>query len=161
MPRAVRTIRAPRLLRPIPQWRRALRAVEGDLRSRTGRGRGLTEGNMRYIVILSLAAGLQISASEAQAPMSPSVKAQLCKLAKRDAALSPAEVEAIRQARSECLAAPQELGPIVEKCKSRVDTWRKLVLTECTSTQTYKPKNCSPDYPATADKRMAMYCTEE
>ena len=113
---------------------------------------------MRYFAVVLLVAISLTFVALADAPMSPTVKAHLCKLAKRDAALSPAEVEAIRQARAECLAAPPELSQTVTKCKTSV--YGNVGNTKCTSTQTHI-KNCPADYPATAEKRVAMYCTDE
>jgi hypothetical protein len=40
----------------------------------------------------------------AEAPMSPAVKAHLCTLAKRDAAIAPAKIEQHEEERAECLA---------------------------------------------------------
>ena len=114
---------------------------------------------MSYLAGVLMVALSLTSISYADAAMSPAVKAHLCKLAKRDAALSPVEVEAIRQARAECLAAPPELSQTVTKCKTRV--YGNVGKTKCTSTQEYIPKNCPPDYPATAEKRIAEYCTDE
>ena len=114
---------------------------------------------MRYFAVVLLLFSLPF-VSHAAKQMSPAVKAHLCKLAKRDAALSPEEAAAIRRRREECLAAaPTELGPAVTKCTST--KWGYSVNTKCTTTQPVIPKHCPKDYAATAEKRIAEYCTDE
>ncbi len=61
---------------------------------------------MRYVAIIALAAGLQISTSQADALMSPAVKAHLCGLAKRDAAITPEQIDAHDEMYVACLAEP-------------------------------------------------------
>ena len=113
---------------------------------------------MPYLVVLLLVS--LASTTQAAGTMSPAVKAHLCKLAKRDAALTPEEAEVIRRRREECLAAaPTELGPAVTKCKSTGSGYS--VNTTCTTTQPVIPKYCPKDYAASAEKRMALYCTDE
>lgn len=127
---------------------------------------------MRYIVIIALAAGLQISVIQADAPMSPAVKAHLCTLAKRDAAYSAEDIERMNRERAECLASipPPESGPVETECttesaKRVFGTFHKQARTYCKSTQqeTRQTKKCphKTDYLADADERVEKYCTDE
>ena len=59
---------------------------------------------MRYLTLIAIVASLQIPTSQADAPMSPEVKAYLCELAKRDAAITEADIEKQDQERAACLA---------------------------------------------------------
>jgi len=65
-------------------------------------------------------AHLHVTSSQADATMSPAVKAHLCGLAKRDAAFTPAEIGAMDRARVECIAslAPRGSGPAATTCKA-------------------------------------------
>ena len=67
---------------------------------------------MRNTIVFAAAALLHLTSSQADATMSTAVKAHRCELAKRDAAFTPAEIEAMNRARAECIASlpPPESG---------------------------------------------------
>lgn len=105
---------------------------------------------------------IPLSAHSAEVPMSPAVKTHLCKLAKRDAALTPTEIEKIRVERAECLAersAAQSELPIVTKCAHWSGSYYGG--TECKTEPQVRLPRCPEDYPATAQRRIEKYCTDE
>ena len=127
---------------------------------------------MRNIVIVILAACLQVSVSHADAPMSPAVKAHLCGLAKRDAAFTQADIEKINKERAECLASipPPEMENVESTCTSQgaKHIWggvhrQARVICESTRTGKRQTKKCpgKTDYLEDADERVAKYCTDD
>ena len=128
---------------------------------------------MRYIFILFLAACLPISASQTDAPMSPAVKAHLCKLAKRDATITPEQIDAHKKARAACLADlyPEEPAGVDTGCTPERgwgdNTSRPKITIRCSKRYQDTRQDCpAPTYTlhrrlGSAPDRMVKYCTDE
>jgi len=130
---------------------------------------------MRYSLLASVTIGLSITVPAANADMSPDVKAHLCELAKRDAAITPEEIEQHEQARSECIASvpPEEPATLTSTCTAQgakhvfAGIHRQArVICESTITETGQVKECPEPTRKlrkrmeSAPERIAEYCTE-
>jgi hypothetical protein len=127
---------------------------------------------MRNTIVFAAAALLHVTSSQADATMSPAVKAHLCELAKRDAAFTPAEIEAMDRARAECIASlpPRESGPKATTCTAEgarrvFGSFHKQANLQCTTIwkEQAQAGKCphKTDYLADADERVAKYCAED
>jgi hypothetical protein len=104
--------------------------------------------------------------------MSSAVKAYLCKLAKRDAAHTPEDIERMKRERAECLASlpPRESGPVETHCTTQgakriFGTFHQQARIQCNSSSRARrhTKSCprKTGYLKDAHERVAKYCTQE